>query len=62
MPEYLTTPQAAKALGVGERSLRRWVADGLIEPDHITPGGHMRWDIERVRSQLREELRRRRLE
>jgi excisionase family DNA binding protein len=62
VPEYLTTPQAAKALGVSERSLRRWVLDGLLEPDYVTPGGHYRWDVDRVRTELREELRRRRLE
>ena len=32
----------------------RWAAEGLIEPDLITPGGHMRWDVERLRQQLRD--------
>jgi hypothetical protein len=35
---------------------------GLIEADYIAPGGHMRWNVERVRRELREELRRRRLD
>jgi excisionase family DNA binding protein len=59
---YLTTAEAAKELGVHVRSLQRWVRAGQIEPDYITPGGHMRWNVERVRRELREELRRRRLE
>ena len=49
---YVTTGQAAKALGVSIRSLQQWVKDGLLEPDHRTPGGHMRWDVERVRDEL----------
>jgi hypothetical protein len=59
---YVTTTQAAKELGVGVRSLQRWVKAGLIEPDYLTPGGHMRWDVDRVRAELRAELRRRRAE
>lgn len=50
---YVTTGQAAKALGVDIRSLQRWVKAGLIEPDYVTPGGHMRWDVDRVREELR---------
>ena len=50
---YVTTTQAAKALGVSRRAMQMWVKEGLIEPDHRTPGGHMRWDVERLREQLR---------
>ena len=57
---FVTTSQAARELGVGLRSLQRWVKDGLIEPDFVTPGGHMRWDVERIRAELYRELRRRR--
>jgi hypothetical protein len=56
--QYVTTPQLAKELGVGVRSLQRWVEAGLIEPDYRTPGGHMRWDVDRVRSELRAQWRR----
>lgn len=41
----VTTAEAAKQLGV---------ADGLVTPDLITPGGHQRWDVDRLRAQLRE--------
>lgn len=49
----MSTGEAAKALGVNLRSLQRWAAAGLIEPDYRTPGGHARWDVERVRAELR---------
>lgn len=51
-PRYLTTPQAARALGIGPRSLQRWVAAGLVEPDFRTVGGHARWDVDRLRGEL----------
>lgn len=57
---YVTTGQAAKLLGVSIRSLQQWVKDGLLEPDHRTPGGHMRWDVERLRAELRNPSRYRR--
>lgn len=57
---YVSTGEAAKALGVSIRSLQQWAKDGLIEPDFRTAGGHMRWDVDRVRADLRANLRRRR--
>jgi excisionase family DNA binding protein len=51
--EFVTTPEAARLLNVGVRSLQRWVASGEIEPDWRTPGGHARWDVERLRAELR---------
>lgn len=50
---YVTTGEAARLLGISIRSLQQWVKDGLIEPDHWTPGGHMRWDVDRLRAELR---------
>lgn len=58
--QYVSTGQAAKALGVSTRSLQQWAKDGLIEPDFRTSGGHMRWDVDRVRAELRANLRDRR--
>lgn len=57
---FVTTSQAAKILNVSVRSLQQWVADGKIEPDYRTPGGHMRWDVDRLRGELRNPSRRRR--
>jgi DNA-binding transcriptional MerR regulator len=47
------TGVAARELGVNVRTLQHWAAEGMVEPDLVTPGGHMRWDVERLRQQLR---------
>jgi DNA-binding transcriptional MerR regulator len=52
--ELVTTTQAARELGISARSLSRWVKDGALEPDLTTPGGHYRWEVGRLRQQLRE--------
>lgn len=52
VPDLVHTSDAAKALGVSARSLARWAAEGRIRPDLVTPGGHMRWNIETLRQQL----------
>lgn len=57
---YVTTSEAARQLGVGVRSLQRWVKQHQIEPDYRTPGGHMRWDVDRLRDELRNPSRYRR--
>lgn len=49
----VATGVAARALGVDVRTLQRWVQNGDIEPDYTTPGGHHRWNVERVREALR---------
>jgi excisionase family DNA binding protein len=48
----LSTGEAAKALGLSRRSMTRWVTDGSITPALVTPGGHLRWDVEDLRAQL----------
>jgi len=57
-PDYVTTGELAKALGVSVRAIQMWVEKGLIEPDYRTPGGHMRWDVDRLREELRNPSRR----
>lgn len=49
----MPTSVAAKELGVGVRTLQRWAAEGLVEPDVVTPGGHQRWDVDRLKAQLK---------
>jgi DNA-binding transcriptional MerR regulator len=53
-PALVTTGEAARAIGVGRATLARWWAEGLVTPDLVTAGGHARWDVERLRQQLRD--------
>jgi DNA-binding transcriptional MerR regulator len=48
------TGDAAREIGVGIRTLQHWAAENLVKPDLVTPGGHMRWDVEHLRAQLKE--------
>ncbi|MFC4945811.1 MerR family DNA-binding transcriptional regulator [Pseudonocardia sp. GCM10023141] len=50
----LTTGELAKELGVSRGAVVKWTNAGMIKPEVTTPGGHHRWDAERVREQLRE--------
>jgi excisionase family DNA binding protein len=50
----VSTSVAAKELGIGRSTLQRWVAEGRIKPDLVTLGGQYRWDVDRLRAELRE--------
>ena len=50
----LTTGELARELGVSRGAVVKWARDGLIVPEFTTPGGHLRWDLEDVRRQVRE--------
>ena len=52
-PRPVSTTELARALGLSARSIQRYVTAGMIEPEFTTPGGHYRWNVERVRQQLR---------
>ncbi|TWF79744.1 excisionase family DNA binding protein [Pseudonocardia hierapolitana] len=54
----LTTGELARELGVSHSAILKWAKDGLITPELTTPGGHHRWDAEKVRQQLREQRQR----
>ncbi|HXV93944.1 MAG TPA: MerR family DNA-binding transcriptional regulator [Pseudonocardia sp.] len=54
----VTTGEAAAALGVSLRALQQWRQAGLVLPDVVTPGGHARWDVDRLRWELRDKRRR----
>jgi DNA-binding transcriptional MerR regulator len=54
MGKLVPTAVAAKELGVATRTLQRWAAEGLVTPDLVTPGGHQRWDVDRLKAELRE--------
>lgn len=51
------TSDAARELGISERTLSRWAKEGFLEPDLVMRGGSYRWDVERVRQVLQERYR-----
>lgn len=51
--KLVSTGEAARRLGVNVRTLQRWASEHLIEPDWLTPGGHMRWDVDRLLEQVK---------
>ena len=56
--DLITTPEAARLLGVGPTTLKRWVDQGRLSCV-TTPGGHRRFtrnDVERMRLALGGEL------
>ena len=50
---YVTTGDAARALGVSTATLTRWAAAGTVTPAEVTAGGHFRWDLASLRAQVR---------
>jgi ADP-ribose pyrophosphatase YjhB (NUDIX family) len=52
MSDYVTTGQAAKAIGVSINALQQWAKDGLVSPAFTTPGGRMRWKVNELLAQL----------
>lgn len=54
----VSTGEAARALGIDPSTLARWARSGLATPDFTTAGGHMRWNVERLRAELREQRQR----
>lgn len=44
--------EAARAIGVDPTTLWRWYRRGYVTPAMITPGGRLRWDLDRLRAQL----------
>jgi DNA-binding transcriptional MerR regulator len=53
MSRYITTGDAARALGISSATLTRWTAAGIVTPAERTAGGHFRWDMTSLRAQLR---------
>jgi len=49
------TGEAARRLGIARTTLARWVTEGRLKPTVRTMGGHLRWDMTDLRSQLGEE-------
>lgn len=49
----LSTRVFAERVGVVPETVRRWIADELLEPGGATPGGHYRFTEEQVAEVLR---------
>lgn len=56
--KLLSTGELARELGVSRGAVLKWAVDGLITPEFTTPGGHHRWDAEKVRAQIKEQRQR----
>ena len=52
MDRLVTIGEASKVLGVSITTLRRWEKEGRLQPDEITPGGHRRYDLIKLRPEL----------
>jgi len=52
-PQYLSTSQAARLLGVEQHTVQRWANDGLFPGMHKTPGGRRRIPVEDVEKLLK---------
>ena len=48
------TGEAARALEIDRTTLARWAAAGSVTPASRTVGGHLRWDLDKLRAQLAE--------
>jgi predicted site-specific integrase-resolvase len=54
----LTSQQLARKLTVSQRSVQRWVTEGILVPTLTLPSGSHRFDLEDAKRQLREHGRR----
>ncbi len=48
----VSTGVAARELGIDRTTLGRWAAAGSVQPASQTLGGHLRWDVDQLRSQI----------
>jgi predicted site-specific integrase-resolvase len=50
--DLVSTPEAARALGVSARTLQRYVKDGQVTPEITLPSGQYRWNVAKLRRQI----------
>ena len=53
-PRLVPTSVLARVLGLSDRTIQRYRQLGVLKPDVVSPGGHARWNVEKVRQRLRE--------
>jgi excisionase family DNA binding protein len=51
--EVVSSTELAKALDVSHRTIQRWIAAGKIHAEFRTVGGQYKFNVEKVREQLR---------
>jgi hypothetical protein len=54
VPTVVTTPGAARTLGITRATLIRWAKAGYVKPISTTLGGHRRWSLTSLRKQIEE--------
>lgn len=59
-PGLLRTGEAARRLGLSRRTLQRYARAGWITPELELANGEYRWDLMKLREQIRELARRQR--
>jgi predicted site-specific integrase-resolvase len=52
-PNLVSTAAAARELGVSTSTLTRWAHAGHVKPAQKTIGGHLRWNLEDLREEVR---------
>lgn len=50
--DLVSTGDCAVALGVSKSAILLWHRENKITPAVTSPGGHLKWDVERVREEL----------
>lgn len=60
--KLLTSGEVADELGLSPRTISRYAREGLITPELVTAGGQYRFNLEKVRAELRQLAERRRAE
>jgi predicted site-specific integrase-resolvase len=50
--ELVSTPEAARALGISARTLQRYVVNGQVTPEITLPSGQYRWNVPKLRRQI----------
>jgi predicted site-specific integrase-resolvase len=50
--DLVSTPEAARALGISSRTLQRYVKAGFVTPEITLPSGQYRWNVPKLRRQI----------